>query len=306
MRKSFFVLFFVITQSICFSQNFININLDEFLPNERDPLLSEIASDIRFIKLKTDQDHLIGSIGSISRFNNKLLIVANQGKSLYIFTDQGDFVSEIGRIGKGPGEYLEIYGLSRDPISGHFFILDNGQVKVLEYSPEGEFIKEKKLSFYATGLQATEYGFIFYTGSVYTYRSNGCILNVTDREFNVLSSHHPRAMDKGVPDRLKALYKSEDGLYYWEPFWDTVYAFNGTITQPRYYFNMGKKQLPKQFLERSNMIDPSVDRYRWVVTYKEFNNFLFFDIIDLNRRGKKIYFDKTTRNGYCIPGNLLQ
>ena len=52
------------------------------------------------------------------------------------------------------------------------------------------------------------------------------------------------------------------------------------------------------------MIDPSVDGYRWIITFREFKNYLFFDIIDLNRRGKKILFDKSSNSGYCIPGSL--
>ena len=291
-------------QSHCFSQSTIDIDLEKLLSIDRDPLLSEIASDIEFIKLKTDKDHLVGSIGGISRFNDKLLVLANQGKSLYIFTNQGDFVSEIGRRGKGPGEFLYIYGMSIDPISNHLYILDNNQVKLIEYSPDGKFIKEKKLSFYATGVRATENGFIFYTRSVYTFRSRGCVLTVTDKDLNILSSHHPRSIGKGIPDRKNNMYKIEDEIYYWEPFWDTVYAFNGKSIQAKYSFSMGRKQLPKKFLEKSSMIDPSVDVYRWVSFYTEFENFLFFDVIDLNRRGKKIFYDKTTQNGYCIPGNL--
>ncbi len=304
MRKYLFILIFALIQSQCFSQSCIEIDLDKFLATERDPLLSEIASDIEFIKLKTDQDHLIGKIGSISRFNDKLLITTNQGKSLYIFTNQGEFVSEIGRYGKGPGEFLQIYGMSIDPVSNHLYILDNNKSKMMEYSSEGVFIKEKKLSFYATGLHATENGFIFYTGSVYTARSNGCLLTVTDKDFNILSSHHPRSMDKGIPDRLNNLYKIEEDLYYWEPYWDTVYAFNGSTKQAKYSFSMGKKQLPKKLLEKVIMYDTGVDNYRWVLFYKDFKDFLYFNIADLNRRGKRIFYDKNTQEGYCIPGNL--
>ena len=119
MRTLSIILFFLLFQFSSFCQNFIDIQLDKYLSNEREPLISEIASDISFVKLKTDQDHIIGSIGSISRFYNKLIIVANQGKSIYIFTDKGDFLVDIGQIGKGPGEFLEVYGLSIDPKSGN-------------------------------------------------------------------------------------------------------------------------------------------------------------------------------------------
>jgi hypothetical protein len=32
---------------------------------------------------------------------------------------------------------------------------------------------------------------------------------------------------KGKPDRVRTLYSDQEEIIYWEPYWDTVYSFDG-------------------------------------------------------------------------------
>jgi len=118
--------------SFCFclasGQGVTEINIPGLLKTERDPVLSEIASGIQLIKLQTTPECFIESVRSVTRWGNNLLISAKGTKALLIFSKDGKFIKSFGTIGKGPGEYLEIYGMALDPKTDHLYILDNGRI----------------------------------------------------------------------------------------------------------------------------------------------------------------------------------
>lgn len=161
MTRIFLGILLSIIHIAVFCQEVKVLDLGKLRKPDKDPFLSEIASDLQFIKLETKPDCLIGSISSISRIGENYLITSEAGKTLYVFNNQGRYICSIGRLGKGPGEFLEIYGLSIDPLTNHIYVLDNGQVKLIEYNQDGRFIQEKKLNFYATGVKVTKSGFVF-------------------------------------------------------------------------------------------------------------------------------------------------
>ncbi|MCX6225094.1 MAG: 6-bladed beta-propeller [Bacteroidia bacterium] len=265
---TFFTFFTFFTLS---GQELTEIDIPKLLNPERSPVLSEIASDIQVIKLETTPGCLIESVESLVNWGDNYLIVSNNKKSLLVFNKEGKFIKTVGTIGKGPGEFLEIYGMALDPKTDHFYILDNG--------------------------------FVFYTGSVYAYRTDGCLLTVTDRSGKVLSRYHKRPIKKGLAYPGGARYSDQGNWNYWEAYWDTVYSFNGSSYHPKYYFNIGKSRVPQEMLESRNLFDGNADSYRWISSYSEYKNFLHFEFIDKNRVGKRILYDKNTKTGYCIPGN---
>jgi len=301
--RRFFIPFFLVFCISVSGQKLTEIDISGLLKTERNPVLSEIASGIDLVKLETTPGCLIQSVTSIMRWGTNFLIVANGRKSLLIFTQQGKFVKSFGTIGKGPGEFLEIYGMAFDAKTDHLFILDNGQVKLIEYDGTGKFIKEIKLGFYATGVKVVDNGFYFYTGSVYSYKTGSCLLTVTDRAGNVLNRFHKRPFEKGLPDQNATKYSDQRNWCYWEPYWDTVYTFDGSSYHPKYFFNIGKDRIPRELQESRDMFEKDIDGYRWIVSYMECQNFLYFQIIDKGRTGKKLVYDKISKAGYCIPHN---
>jgi len=71
--------------------------------------LSDIADSIRFVQLEATEECLIGDINEIELDGDDLFIytVPGQKSSYYFrFNTKGDFLNTIGRIGRGPSEYL--------------------------------------------------------------------------------------------------------------------------------------------------------------------------------------------------------
>jgi hypothetical protein len=284
-------------------QELTEIDIPGLLKTEKSPGLSEIASGIQFLKLQTTPDCLIESVGSVARWGDQFLISANGGKALFVFGKDGKFVKTVSALGKGPGEYVEIYGMNMDTKTGHLFILDNGQVKLMEFDEAGKFIREFKLGFYATGVKVADDGFWFYTGSLYAYRTDGCLITVTDRNGKVIKRYHKRPPLKAPIDRNAWKYSDRGDWCYWEPYWDTVYAFNGSAYHPKYFFNVGKKRIPQEYLESRDMFRKDLDGYQFIMSFLECRSFLSFEFIDKGREGKRLVYDKKSRAGYWIPYN---
>jgi hypothetical protein len=81
----------------------IVIDLEGNVKNFQPMKLSEISKEISYIPLETDSLTLISTIKSLD-LNDSLLIVNDLNKCL-LFDRKGKFLRQIGRKGKGPGEY---------------------------------------------------------------------------------------------------------------------------------------------------------------------------------------------------------
>lgn len=67
-------------------------------------LLSEIASDVQYIPLETNDNCLIGGELNISISGNDIIAADHQTRSFYRFNNSGKYINKIGNQGQGPGE----------------------------------------------------------------------------------------------------------------------------------------------------------------------------------------------------------
>ena len=102
--------------------NLINIPL-------REEKLSEFIEELSYIKLENSIP--IKSIRKI-QISDKLIVVS-EGRRLFLFDIHGNYIREIGKRGRGPGEFSYIIDFTLDIEANNLFILNsNGQI--LKYS----------------------------------------------------------------------------------------------------------------------------------------------------------------------------
>ncbi|MFO7574679.1 MAG: 6-bladed beta-propeller [Bacteroidales bacterium] len=123
------------------------VNLGEALGNEKDFLLSELATDIRHIALETSEDILISSRGSFTGdpvilTPEGFLLITQNKTPLHIFDSEGRFIRRIGSIGRGPGEYSTGYMTVYCSELRHIYIKNSYGGDILEFDWEGNLIKK--------------------------------------------------------------------------------------------------------------------------------------------------------------------
>ncbi len=118
----------------------IHVSID---PKNLPPLskLSDIVESIRIIPLETNISCFIKTALVIYVGRNSVLIITSNGP-FYRFSTDGKFLNNIGAIGKGPGEYISLYGMTASEESSRVNVRSWQMRKILEYSFDGKPIRE--------------------------------------------------------------------------------------------------------------------------------------------------------------------
>lgn len=79
--------------------------------------IEDIIDSIHYIQLETNMECLISNIRKIEAFDNKFYILDDKGAGVYIFDNEGHFISKISNQGRGPKEYIKITDINFDRLN---------------------------------------------------------------------------------------------------------------------------------------------------------------------------------------------
>lgn len=120
---------------------------------EKNLKMSDLFSDIKYVKLETTSESLIQYINRVLDLDGNLLVVDRDNQSLLLFGKDGRFIKKIAGQGKGPGEYLRMYDAAVDKEGKRLFVLDAYAQSILIYDFGGKYIESKKFGFWAQELK---------------------------------------------------------------------------------------------------------------------------------------------------------
>jgi len=105
--------------------------------------LSEIAESIEYIPLETNNESVLNSHSRYPIFfvNGIVYFPQREDGSVKIFDSSGKYISTFNRMGRGPQEYenFSLALIDIDNISGNILIKTYN--KILEYMPDGKFVR---------------------------------------------------------------------------------------------------------------------------------------------------------------------
>jgi hypothetical protein len=103
--------------------------------------MSELIIDVEYIPLETNSKCLIDRTDNIIVTADRIFVACDN--YCYAFTRDGEFLTDIGRQGRGPGEWTSVVrGISVDE-TNRIVYLDVGD-NILEYTWDGKFVREVK------------------------------------------------------------------------------------------------------------------------------------------------------------------
>jgi hypothetical protein len=103
--------------------------------------ISEFIDSVQYIKLETLDESLIRDICDVCFIDNKIAITDKGEKQVLFFDNEGHFLHKIKRVGRGPGEYINMLTALFDTVHKRVMIYDQNPRKMLFFTLEGEFIK---------------------------------------------------------------------------------------------------------------------------------------------------------------------
>lgn len=115
----------------------IEFDIPEAINNPEEIKMSDFISQISYIALETTQESLIGRVHTLVPAEDKFLI-SSRSKTVHVFSDNGEYIKDIGKIGKGPGEYVDARSVFWDDNLQEVIIYNIGNANLQFYTIDGE------------------------------------------------------------------------------------------------------------------------------------------------------------------------
>jgi len=118
----------------------------------------DVVKDIEFVPLEMTDESIVGGVSMIKFYKNYILFLDEQTKSIFIFDDKGKYIRKISRVGRGPGEYENIFDFCVHPKSGMITIVTISG-KIITYSFDLKEFKEYNDVPYPVGIEQFNNGY---------------------------------------------------------------------------------------------------------------------------------------------------
>jgi hypothetical protein len=284
------------------------IDIDPFLKSHKALNLSDIAADVKYVQLESSvTESLIGRIGKIAYFNHRYFIYDHQTNRILAFSEEGKYLFQIDRIGKGPGEYLQIADFTILPADSSICIVDNDALKFIKYDMAGKYLIDMRLHTISHNIAALNDSLIVLQFNFPEFIMNDKFsINIYDRNMNRLSSllpqntNFPKERVGYFPGHSCNFFShANDTLTLWEYRNDIVYKIiNERETVNGYYIQFSQKLLQG---DEKGYFEVPPDKNELVV-FMETKNHMFMRGTTFGETFHLVYF-KDRNTGYNIVSN---
>lgn len=279
----------------------VRVNLNPFLGN-REFDFGSLVNSMRLIPLETNDNSLVANIYKVL-LTDKYIYIHDDFKrgGLIIFTADGKFVRRISH-GGGPGELYRLSDIDFD--RENQYLLAYQHPYLMYYTPDGQYLRQKKLPFGFYNFCAIPGGYAFKTmdgyGNEHLGTKKDYTLLVTDTTFRLKQAALPSPRLVGFGG-YHYLYKTSE-VQVTAKFCDTVYTYKplrGEL-EATYALDYSDKKLPYSYCldTNSNKFMDAItqnDYYYFVGEYLENNTHqVFFLRNDYRNQRTVIYRDKRT------------
>jgi hypothetical protein len=276
--------------------------------NHHQPM-SKFIDEVEYIKLETPKGMELGHIVRIIFHNDNYYIRHYAAKpTISVFNNKGKFKYNIGRQGRGPGEYVGLHAFTINSQQNEVIIMDLMQQKMHYYNIEGTFLRSKKLPIHALDISYLEDdGYVFWVGSLYNEVMNKNAsklwnLYVTKADLSTKGKYLevPKefmgVMHSSIPCSLSPY---NGGVNIVAPLSNYIYHYRKGEFTTKYYLNFGS--LNCDFLNELRQYDGIKSSFfihlketgatYFPDNFFEFKNYLYFTFISKEKK-YSVFYDK--------------
>jgi hypothetical protein len=124
------------------TSSFYAIPFADIVKNKREVILSEFATDVKVIQLENTPEAMLGNVENIE-FTKDYIFIKFWMHPVLQFSRDGKFIRDVGKKGKGPGEYNACMKMSIDENSERIYI-QTLELSMMVFNFDGEYIKTIK------------------------------------------------------------------------------------------------------------------------------------------------------------------
>ena len=200
-----------------------------------------IIENIQTIQLKSQQQDVFVVQPIKAMIEGGKIYILDVNSQLTAFDTSGHYLTQVGKLGKGPGEFLDIqdFGIDEDNI-----IIHSSRNKALHYyrKEDHQYLYSQKVPFYANKFFKNKNGFVFYMGNNPPSMESDSQYNLywTDPQMKPHTKQFWYELSKNLDSRSgTAFASSEKEHYLYHPAYsDTIFTANHQKTKAKYIINL--------------------------------------------------------------------
>ena len=203
---------------------------------------SYFADTVLFVPLETNEDCFIKRLDQV--WMNDSIILVNDRLKLLLFNREGEFLKQIGRQGKGPGEYGLIFNF--DVILDTIYVSSRGKKAWIKYTLDGIFCEEIPFEEPPVWFSNTQTGdlarYHYEHGKIYIHDKGWSKTDTIVVETGVTTGRYER----GILELFMPYFqKTSSGLLFNDYLNDTIWNIAKGNKQAAFVLDMKKELLPR-------------------------------------------------------------
>jgi hypothetical protein len=302
-NKIVFILSFYILFLFSFKSDRELKSINILKTKEANIFLSEIANDIKYLPLGNDIP--LSEIAQVKYFDGQYF-VTDKNQRFLRFSERGKLLNQIGKIGKGPGEYLSVRDFVVHPQTRNIYSINGGKPDhIMVFSLDGEYLQSIGLMSLAKYIEITNQNiFIYYFDARQNIEKN---IEILDKDGNLIedySSKYDLTRNRVYNDWSECILYSLGGiLHFKETHSDTIFYLDGLKIIPKMILNSGdrrfttekREKINDDFLQNPTKVGETMSRTLRPINLFETSKYVFY-FYRYDKKGRMLIHNKSTNN----------
>ena len=283
----------------------VTYDVSQAFKGEADLNLNEIGDTLIYILLKEEPGISIDLLSIIHHHKDTVYVYSPRIKKFFAYDFSGNFLFNIGKIGKGPGEYVNLIDFAIDHENNRLFAYDYLGKKVICYNTNGKFVNQFSFDQISMKMIYLKNNLFFFNPRPTQCFSNDFIISKVNLKGKIIRSFR-QVKGESVRDNnvlFNTIYQRGDTICFWDCYSDTVFQIIDDKISPRFSFNLGKNKLPLSLMKFKSNYSLSYKRYDNVSLFFEMDILMFIHGNSLDKV-KAIVLNKVDKTAInCMKEN---
>ncbi len=247
-------------------------------------MLSEIGvNDIEYIPLETNDSSIISNIRKVKVSKNKIIVY--DFKQLSMFNMDGSYITEIGKTGKGPEEYLMCNDFDFFIKEKSIVVLSKFEDKFYWYGYDGKFIKTTPAPKEITDFVCSDSTFICYCenlpinldpeNSFYIVNTDGDIIKQFSNKYKLKGAKNIWVF--GSTENL--FYRVKNQLYVKNVQCDTIFSWKDRSFYPQAIIDRGDRIVTPELRILKPHLGPKQEHCIYGNVLFAMNDFIYYSAV---------------------------
>ena len=230
----------------------INVKEMAFDEASKDFSLTSNFKNIKFVQLQATDECIIGDVKKVIDVGEEIVVLTNDNEIFCFKKEDGKYLRQIGNIGEGPEEYLQIGDIYYNDKAGSINVIDYLRGSIVTYGLDGTFVSRKKTDADLGEMVSAEYssdGYLMVCNmlsdaippSEFAYT----VIKPNDEFFGIDPFEPVKVKGYSTSFASRPMTIGDKGLTFLKFLNDTVFTMKEGQIAPLYKLSM-KKKMPQK------------------------------------------------------------